>query len=92
MHQDKMSFANKLVGSGNAPIHFVTCKDLEDRDCYYFISATHEKMKMLKKLDGSEFDLNDYGKIIACGYGLIPSEQVKSKLRKEYGFDANSLL
>lgn len=47
---------------------------------------------MLKKLDGSEFDLNDYGKIIACGYGLIPSEQVKSKLRKEYGFDANSLL
>ncbi len=86
-----MSFANKVVGSGTS-IHFVTCKDLEDRDTYYFISATHEKMKMLQKLDGGKFDLNDYGKILAAGYGLTPSEQVKKKLMDEYGFDANKLL
>lgn len=87
-----MSFANKIVGSGNNQIHFITCKDMNERDCFYFLSASSEKIKMLKKLDGGEFDLNDYGKILAAGYGLTPSEQVKSKLREEYGFDANTLL
>jgi hypothetical protein len=87
-----MSFANKIIGSSNNQIHFITCKGLDDRDCFYFLSATSEKIKMLKKLNGVEFDLNDYGKILAAGYGLTPSEQVKSKLREEYGFDANSLL
>ena len=47
---------------------------------------------MLKKVSGGQFDLNDYGKILASGYGLVPSEEVKKKLLDEYGFDANTLL
>lgn len=87
-----MSFANKIVGSGSTPIHFVTCKDLSGYDCYYFLLAPNEKIKMLKKVSGGQFDLNDYGKILASGYGLVPSEEVKKKLLDEYGFDANTLL
>jgi len=88
----KMSFANKIVGSGNMQVHFITCKDLDERDCFYFLSASSEKIKMLKKVAGGEFDLNDYGKILASGYGLTPSENVKKKLLDDYGFDANTLL
>jgi len=87
-----MSFAKKIMGSGSTPIHFITCKDLKDRDCYYFLLASHEKIKMLKNSANSEFNLNDYGKILASGYGHTPSESVKKKLLDEYGFDANTLL
>ncbi len=87
-----MSFAKKVMGSGSTPIHFITCKDLEGNDCYYFLLASHEKIKMLKKIAGGQFNLNDYGKILAAGYGLVPTEQVKKDLLDEYGFDANTLL
>lgn len=87
-----MSFANKVIGSGSHFIHFITCKDMDGQDCYYFLLASNEKIKMLKKLAGGQFDLNDYGKILECGYGLTPSEKVKKKLLDDYGFDANSLL
>lgn len=80
------------MGSGGTPIHLITCKDLEGNDCYYFLRASHEKIKMLKKIMHSQFNLNDYGQILAAGYGLIPSEEVKKKLLDEYGFDANTLL
>jgi|CXWL01.1.fsa_nt_gi hypothetical protein len=87
-----MSFANKVMGSGSTPIHFVTCKDLNGYDCYYFLLAPNEKIKMLKQVTSGQFDLNDYGKILASGYGLTPSEEVKKKLLDDYGFDANTLL
>ena len=87
-----MSFANKIVGSGSTPIHFITCKDLDGRACFYFLLASNEKIKMLKKVAGGQFDLNDYGKILAAGYGSVPSDEVKKKLLDEYGFDANTLL
>jgi hypothetical protein len=87
-----MSFANKVIGSGSTPIHFITCKDMEGCDCYYFLLASNEKIKMLRDVAAGQFDLNDYGKILECGYGLTPSEEVKKKLLDDYGFDANSLL
>jgi hypothetical protein len=87
-----MSFAKKIMGSGSTPIHFITCKDLSGQDCYYFLLASHEKIKMLKNAANNQFDLNDYGKILASGYGITPSESVKKKLLDEYGFDANTLL
>ncbi len=88
----KTSFANKVIGSGSTPIHFITCKDLEGRDCFYFLLASNDKIKMLKTVAGGQFDLNDYGKILAAGYGLMPSDEVKKTLLDRYGFDANSLL
>jgi len=86
-----MSFANKLVKSGKKPIHYVRCKDLQDRECYYFIIATHEKMRMFLELKDGEFDLHDYGEIIASGFGTYPSDSVKAFLLEKYDFDCTTL-
>lgn len=86
-----MTFVNKLIKSGIIPIHFITCKDPHGRDCYYFILATHEKMKLLANIKNGVFNIKDYGKIIASGFGNVPSDVVKQKLLEEYNFDYGSL-
>ena len=87
-----MSFTSKIIKSGSAPIFFITCKNMADWDCYYFVLSTPEKMKRLKSLTEPTFNLNDYGKIIKSGYGKIPSAEVQKKLHDEYGFSLDSLI
>ena len=86
------SFVGQLVKSGSIPIHLVRCKDPEDRDCYYFVMCSHERIKMLHNVTTGMFDIHDYGKIIASGVGREPSDAVKQTLRDDYDFDAESLL
>lgn len=42
---------------------------------------------MYEKARGGEFDLNDYGNIIASGYGKEPSADVKVMLKEKYGVE-----
>jgi|GEM_PF-2398190 len=83
-----MSFVSKLAKSGALPVHYVTCQDLKGRDCYYFIMSQPEKMKRLERLPAeAEFDLTEYGQVIASGFGTQPSAAVKKKLLDNYGLD-----
>ena len=81
-----MSFTQKIIKSGSAPIYFITCKDLSGRECYYFVLSSPEKMKRLAQVTSGTFDVNDYGKIIESGYGKTPSPEVQKRLHEEYGF------
>jgi hypothetical protein len=87
-----MSFASKIIKSGSSPIYFITCKNMADWDCYYFVLSTPEKIKRLKNYSEPNFDLNDFGKILESGYGKTPSEKVLKKMKDEYGFDMDSLV
>lgn len=87
----KVSFVDKFIKSGSVPIHFVCGKDTKGRDCYYFVMCSYEKIKMLQDINEGIFDVNDYGKIIASGFGKTPSEEVKNTLKKEYNFDTDFL-
>ncbi len=87
-----ISFADKLVKSGSIPIHLVRCKDDKGRDCYFFIMCAGHKISALKAAKSGEFDLKDYGKIIASGFGAEPSQEIKDMLKKEYDFDADTLV
>lgn len=85
-------FLDKLVKSGGIPIHFIRCKDIRGRDCYYFLMCSHEKVKILKSVTEGNFNVNDYGKIIASGFGREVSEDIRLMLKSEYGFDIDSLV
>lgn len=79
------SFVSKLITKGSVPLYYIVCQDLEGRDCYYYVTSTPEKMRMYEKARSGEFDLNDYGTIIASGYGKEPSADVKAMLKEKYG-------
>lgn len=87
-----MSFVTQLEKSGNAPIHFVTCKDDIGRDCFYFVMASYEKIKMLANIKDGLFDVNNYGKIVASGLGRNPSQKMMEELKDKFNFDADSLI
>ena len=88
----KGSFVDKHIKSGAIPIHLVRCKDISGRECFHFLMCSNEKIKGLKAVTAASFDLKDYGKIIASGFGHTPSESIKKMLKDEYNFDADQLL
>ncbi len=88
----KVSFADKLIKSGAIPIHLVRCKDTSGRDCHFFLMCAPEKIKALKAVKDGVFDLKDYGKIIASGFGHEPSEATRKMLKDEYNFDVDEVL
>ena len=86
-----ISFKDKLIKSGSLPIHFVRCKDTEGQDCYFFLMCAHHKMQALKALPANSFDLKEYGKILASGYGKKPTQAIKDHMKRDYNFDADLL-
>jgi hypothetical protein len=84
------SFVSKLVSKGALPIYFITCKDAQGKECYAFLISTKEKIRMYEnKRSEGEFNLHDYGQVIASGYGLIPSPKVRKMLKDEYDLDSS---
>jgi DUF1009 family protein len=83
----KVSFVDNLARKGSVPIHFITCKDPEGKDCYYFLLSSDAKAKEMVGVSDGVFDINDYGKIIASGWGSEPSDEVKAQLKEEYGVE-----
>ena len=81
------SFVSKLVSKGSVPIYFVTCKDAGGKQAYAYLISTPEKMRMYENARAGDFDLNDYGKIIASGFGKTPSAEDKKMLKAKYGID-----
>jgi hypothetical protein len=80
-------FVHRLVAKGTVPLYFVSCQNLEGRDVHYYLISTPEKMRAYAKARGGEFDLNDYGAIVASGYGKEPSEEMKRRLKETYALN-----
>lgn len=53
--------------------------------------CSQEKIKALTKVKDGTFDVKDFGKIIASGFGHEPSEATKKMLKDEYNFDLADL-
>jgi len=71
------------------PIHFIRTKDKWGRECYCFLLASDLKIRLLKAaLKNPIVDLTRYGKVLASGFGHVPSEADIALLMEKYGFDA----
>lgn len=83
-----MGFADKVLSSQGEYFYKVKATDSTGRRAYYYILVDKLKLPQFLNLNAEgRYDLADYGKIIASGYGEEPTEDVKAMLKKRFGFD-----
>lgn len=87
-----ISFAHRVIISGSNAVHFIQCKDNSGKDCHFFLLSPPEKIKALKAITHGVFDIADYGKIIASGFGHVPSASTKQRLKELYQCDVDTLV
>jgi hypothetical protein len=86
--RDKNNFMDHLIRSRSDLCYQVMGKDTTGRVAWYFILVDKEKKEQfLAHKQGDSYDLADYGKIIASGYGEVVPDDVKEMLKEKYGFD-----
>lgn len=78
----------ELIGGLGHLIHKLKAKDTTGRWAYYFVLVLPRNEKsFLDALDGhGNFDLEDYGKVVASCYGEEPTIEVLDFLKEKYGF------
>ncbi len=88
-----MGFSEKIIASSSEPIHFLHGQIGFGIQRYWFIMCSTNKYKILASKFGKEpVNLEEYGVIVASGYGHRPTDAVKKKLKEDYNFDADKLL
>lgn len=88
LSRDKNSFMDHLIRSRSDLCYQVMGKDTTNRTAWYFVLVDKEKKEQfLNHKPGDSYDLADYGKIIASGYGDEVPDDVKEMLKEKYGFD-----
>ena len=89
----QISFVDRLVKSGSIPIHLIRAKDKSGEDAWYYILSSHDKMRVLAgdNSDSSIVNLEEYGQIVASGFGREPTVESKRMLKEKYNFDADTL-
>lgn len=87
--QKPRSFAEKIIANKGHLIHKIQATDISGQRAYYFLLVEPHKEKSLADIIASnkDFDLLDYGKIIASCYGEEPTEEIRTMLKDKYGFD-----
>ena len=99
---DKLLSENKISDSGNGKLTckeiinseaikmtaLITLINTLGKEAYAYIAVRADHLKIFQTAinAGKSINLDEYGKIIESGYGQ-PSEEVKAKMTKEYGFD-----
>jgi hypothetical protein len=61
----------------------------DGRPYYAYVAVKPSKYKEFSALTANKqnFVINDYGKVLMCGYTYDPPPRVVERMRKEYGFD-----
>ena len=86
-----LAYKDKYIRNRKDPISFIQTKDSGGRDCYYFVLASQNKIDSFTNSTSSVVNLNDYGIIIASGWGHNPSEEIKHLLKKKYNYNADTV-
>lgn len=85
---DKKSFMDHVINSRADLCFKVTGRDVTGEVAWYFILCDKDKKEaFLKHKEGDSYNLEDYGKIIASGYGDKVPEDVQKTLKEKYNFD-----
>jgi tetratricopeptide (TPR) repeat protein len=84
----KLSIDDDYIAKRGHLVHKLKAKDSTGRWAYYFVLVPEFMEQTFLDILASEksIDLEDYGRVIASCYGEAPNEEVKSLLKKKYGF------
>lgn len=80
-----MSFAETIAKKSSTPIHYIWGTQANGEFCYFFIMCSKQKYDALKEHFGQgNVNIEDYGAVVASGWGKKPDEATKQKLINEY--------
>jgi hypothetical protein len=80
-----MSFVAKLQSSRNELVWLVKAGH-DDKPCWYYLQLEKSKVELFKaRLKGAPFPLTDYGAILYSGWGEEPPEEIKAKIKEQFG-------
>ena len=84
----RKSFTSAVQSSRADNIYLVRGNDITKRPAWYYVMVDKMK-KRLFEIDAKkgQINLTDYGQILHSGYGENPPEDMKAKMKEEYGFE-----
>jgi len=81
-----MSFADRVRRERANNVFLVRGNDSTGRPAWYFLLVDPAKKAAFRKAAKGQLELNAYGRIIASGYGDDPPDDVRERMKTEYGF------
>lgn len=87
-------FAARLIQQDEGYLCYVQAKDETGYDAFYFLLLNPEKEEAFNAVIGrpGQADLQDFGIIIAAGYGRTPHKAARDRIMELYGLDALALI
>jgi hypothetical protein len=87
-------FAARLDKQEAGYLCYVQTKDETGYDAFYFLLLSPEKEEAFNAIIGrpGQADLQDYGVVVASGYGRTPHKGARDKIMELYGLDALALI
>ena len=81
-----MSFVDRIRRERAGNVFLVRGNDSTGRAAWYFVLVDPAKKAAFRKAAAGQLELNAYGRIIASGYGTDPPDDVRRRMKDEYGF------
>ncbi|MBV8938840.1 MAG: hypothetical protein JO089_03250 [Alphaproteobacteria bacterium] len=88
LRKERKSFTDVVQSSRADNIYLVRGNDSTSRHAWYYVMVDKMK-KRLFEIDAKkgQINLTDYGKILYSAYGQDPPDDIKKKMKDEYGFE-----
>lgn len=82
------NFTASVAGSRADCIYLVRGNDSTGRPAWYYVEVDKLKKKIFESdAKKGQIQLTDYGRIIISAYGENPPDDVKKRMKDEYGFE-----
>ena len=87
-------FAARLDKQEAGHLCYIQTKDETGYDAFYFLLLDPEKEEAFNAIIGrpGQADLQDFGVVVASGYGRTPHKGARDKIMELYGLDALVLI
>lgn len=87
-------FAAQLDKLPNGELFYIQTKASNGFDAFYFVLVPEPKVEFFAKLMRRPGSVNfqEYGEVVASGYGRTPHQGSKDFIKERYGLDVDTLL
>lgn len=87
-HKPRKPFTDIVSSSRADNIYLVRGHDITSRAAWYYVMVEKTKKRIFEiEAKRGQINLTDYGNILYSGYGENPPEDMKQKMKDEYGFE-----
>lgn len=84
-----VSYATRIVSSQQEGIFLVTGgRDVSAQPAWFYVQVAKLKQPLfLKAITAGQLTLNEYGTILASGYGALPPAHVARRMKEQFCFE-----